>query len=315
MRLYFASDIHGSDTCWRKFLRAADFYDADIAVIGGDITGKFVVPIITEPDGSITATYRGVRRRIENEDDLVQLSKVIGYGGSYSFEITREEYSELELRADLRDELFKRLVLRRVEEWVSLADNQPNGRPCRRLVSCGNDDPLEVDALLDLSQTLEVPEGCAIELDEGIEIIGVGYGNQTPWQCPRDIPEARLAERIEGAVGKSRAPERSIFDFHVPPFGSGIDGAPKLREDLSTQRSPSGDPVIGPAGSTAVRDAILAHQPLLGLHGHIHEAAGVRKVGGTTVVNPGSEYQEGILHGALIETKRGRLQRVQLVSG
>jgi len=36
-----------------------------------------------------------------------------------------------------------------------------------------------------------------------------------------------------------------------------------------------GQMVFAGAGSRAVRNAIEKHQPMLGLHGHIHEAQGV----------------------------------------
>jgi uncharacterized protein len=315
VRIYFVSDIHGSDKCWRKFLRAPDFYGADVAIVGGDITGKFLVPIVTEPDGSVSAVYRGVKRRVRNEQELAELRRLIGFGGSYAFEVGREEHDALEHDAAARERLFLELILRRVAEWVALADEQPSERGCRRLVSCGNDDPLEVDAVLETSSTLTVPEGRAVELDDGIELVGVGYANETPWNCPRDVSEEELADRIAAAISELDDPGRAIFDFHVPPYDSGIDEAPKLRADLSAERTPTGDPIMAPAGSVAVREAILAATPLLGLHGHIHEAAGVKELGGTTIVNPGSEYQEGILHGVLIDVEGGRVRRTQLVSG
>ena len=46
MKIFFATDIHGSEVCWRKFLNAAAFYKADLVVLGGDVTGKAMVPIV-----------------------------------------------------------------------------------------------------------------------------------------------------------------------------------------------------------------------------------------------------------------------------
>jgi uncharacterized protein len=79
---------------------------------------------------------------------------------------------------------------------------------------------------------------------------------------------------------------------------------------------PVGEPKMIPVGSTAVRDAILKYQPMLALHGHIHESSGIRKLGTTTLVNPGSEYAEGILRGALIDLdpEKGLID-VKLVTG
>ena len=56
-------------------------------------------------------------------------------------------------------------------------------------------------------------------------------------------------------------------------------------------------------------------QPLLGLHGHIHEATGVRRSGRTLAVNPGSDYSTGALNGALITLERDKVAAHQLVRG
>ncbi|MBD0289951.1 MAG: metallophosphoesterase, partial [Thermoleophilia bacterium] len=46
MRIFYAGDIHGSERLWRKFLNAAAFYEADVLVLGGDLTGKILVPLV-----------------------------------------------------------------------------------------------------------------------------------------------------------------------------------------------------------------------------------------------------------------------------
>ncbi len=56
-----------------------------------------------------------------------------------------------------------------------------------------------------------------------------------------------------------------------------------------------------PVGSKAIRVAIEKYQPLLGLHGHIHESKASQYLGRTLLLNPGSEYTEGILRGFFIE--------------
>ncbi|HYZ55067.1 MAG TPA: hypothetical protein VE733_16400, partial [Streptosporangiaceae bacterium] len=78
----------------------------------------------------------------------------------------------------------------------------------------------------------------------------------------------------------------------------------------------SGSPVITGVGSVAVRDALRTYQPLLGLHGHIHESRGEARIGRSKSINPGSEYSEGVLRGALItlSAKKG-LRGYQLVAG
>ena len=59
MRIFYASDIHGSDRCWRKFLNSAGFYSADALVLGADLTGKAIVPLVEGADGVVRAQFLG----------------------------------------------------------------------------------------------------------------------------------------------------------------------------------------------------------------------------------------------------------------
>jgi Icc-related predicted phosphoesterase len=316
MRIYFASDIHASEKCWLKFLNTPKFYKADVIIIGGDITGKFIVPIIKQPNGKWTATLHGVQREAASREEVDRLARQIADSGSYSFETTPEEYATYKDDQERIDALFKRLVIERAERWMELAANKLRGSGVRCFVSGANDDFFEVDDVLLRADYVECPEGRVVDLDGGFQLASVGYGNPTPWNCPRDIPEPELADKIEAVARQVTRRERAIFNLHVPPYGTGLDLAPKLDPELRMVMGPSGEPEMIPVGSTAVLDAIQRWQPMLGLHGHIHESKGVKKLGSTTVVNPGSEYGEGILDGALIDLdpKKG-LVRVQLVSG
>lgn len=315
MRIYFCSDIHASRRCWKKFLASAKFYDADIIVVGGDITGKFIVPIVRQPKGYHTAKFMGVERRIENKEEMQQLKLRIADSGQYWSEMTPDEqewYAGDQARVD---ELFHKLVLDRVTEWLVEADEKLRGTGVRCFVSGANDDFLEVDDALKYSEVIEDPNGRVIDLPDGYQILGMGYGNPTPWPCPRDIPEAELAVRIDEAAKGVRDPGKTIFSLHVPPIGTGLDLAPRLDENLQMVVN-GGGPEMIPVGSTATKEAILKYRPLLGLHGHIHESKGVKKLDGIPVANPGSEYGEGILDGLLIDIhpKKG-LRKVNLVTG
>ena len=314
-RVYFASDIHGSDKCWLKFLSAAKYYEADVLMIGGDITGKFIVPIFKKADGSATAEFLGIKRTVDTPKALEKLKTQIANAGQYWIEVTPDEYAFYQEDQTRIDALFKRVVLERVDQWVEIADRRLKGSGVRCLVSGANDDYFEVDDYLRKSETIEVPEGRVIDL-QGFEMLSVGYANPTPWNCPRDISEEELGQRIDDLAGSVRDLNHAIFNLHVPPYGCGLDDAPKLDKNLRVVASGSGAPEMVPVGSTAVRDAILKYEPLLGLHGHIHESRGSRRLGATTIVNPGSEYAEGILTGAIVDlTDDKRLSKVRLVSG
>ncbi len=315
MRIYFCSDIHASRKCWKKFLASAKFYGADIIVVGGDITGKFIVPIIKQPKGHHTARVLGVERRIENKEEMEQLKVRIADTGQYWAEMTPDEqqwYQEDQKRVDA---LFRKLVLERVSAWLEEADEKLRGTGVRCFVSGANDDFLEVDDALKNSDVIEDPNGRVIDLPDGYQILGMGYGNPTPWPCSRDIPEKELAERIDEAARNVRDPGKTIFSLHVPPLGTGLDLAPRLDENLQMVVN-GGGPEMIPVGSTATRDAIRKYRPLLGLHGHIHESKGIKKLDGIPVANPGSEYGEGILDGLLVDIhpKKG-LRKINLVTG
>lgn len=315
MRVYFCSDIHGSEACWRKFLAAPRFYGADVVILGGDITGKFIVPIIRERDGHATAEFLGVQRRTTTAAELATLKRRIADAGQYAFETTPEEHEAIAGQPKAIDALFHRLVLERVEAWLELAEERLHRSGVRCLVSGGNDDFFEIDEALARSSVIEDPNGRRLELADGVEVIGMGYGNPTPWACPRDISEVELMAKIEVLAEELHDPSRAIFNFHVPPYASGLDTAPRLDAKLRMVMTGSG-PEMVPVGSTAVRDAIVRFRPMLTLHGHIHESKGVRRIGPSTVVNPGSEYAEGVLTGAIIEIDRQLgVQDVQLVSG
>lgn len=315
MRLYFCSDLHASDRCWLKFLAAPKFYGADVIVVGGDITGKFIVPIVAQPDGTWTSRYMGVERRLVSRDDVEHLAAMISNAGSYPVEMSLEEYRSYDGRQERIDGLFGVQVLERVRRWVQLADERLANVDARCFVQGANDDFLEVDDVLRTSRRIEVPEGRVIDVD-GFQMLSVGYGNPTPWNCPRDISEEELGERIERLTPEITDMRRAIFNLHVPPLGSRLDLAPRLDADFNVVLASSGEPEIVPVGSTAVRDAIVRHQPLLGLHGHIHESKGIKKLGATIIANPGSEYQEGLLDGVLIDLDPSAgVVNIQLVTG
>ena len=316
MRIYYTSDLHGSEKCWKKFMVTPKHYQADIIIIGGDITGKFIVPIIRLPNGRVEATFMGRKRKCKKEKDIEVLKQQIADTGQYWLDVTQEEYQDYTDNPSKLDEIFDKLITERVAEWVAMADERLKGQNVRCLISAGNDDSYSVDEILEKSETIEVHDGRIIDLGEGFEIFGLSNSNMTPWNCPRDISEDELAEKIENLAGQIKKPDRAIFDIHVPPYGTGIDEAPELTEDMRMVMDSTGTPNMIPVGSTAVKEAILKYQPMLGLHGHIHEAAGIRKLGKTTIVNPGSEYAEGLLRGAVIDLDAQEgLINVNLVTG
>jgi uncharacterized protein len=315
MRLYFCSDIHGSERCWKKFLATPKHYQCDTIVVGGDITGKFVVPIIEDKRGKFKARFAGIDRKVKPGPELDHLTGLIADAGQYWFVTTPDEYAWYGADQDRIDGLFRKLILDRVERWIDMAEDRLGHSGIQVLVSGANDDYFEVDEVLARSSLLQDPNSKVIDLADGFQIAGMGYGNITPWACPRDVSEEELTRRIDEMMAPVADPGRVIMSLHVPPLGSGLDYAPELDEELRAVITAAG-PKMAPVGSTATRDAIATYRPVLGLHGHIHESRGVRDHDGVPVGNPGSEYSEGILGGIVAEfDKRHGLVSTSLVRG
>jgi len=314
VKLFYATDVHGSDRCFAKFVNAGRFYGVDALLLGGDITGKAIVPLVEDGPGRRRAVFLGEEVWVEGSEATDELEQKIANTGYYAHRCTAEEERELATSTVARDELFVRLIVDRVRRWLELAEErlEPLGIPC--LVNAGNDDPRDIDAVIDSSSHVQFLEGRVVELPDGTELASCGYANRTPWDCPRDVEETELSERLEGVASQVRDPQRAIFNFHCPPYDTGIDAGPKLSADLRL-RSGAGGVDMHPVGSTACRAVIERHQPMLGLHGHLHESRGTYKLGSTLGINPGSEYNEGVLRGALVEIKKGKLKNHQFTAG
>lgn len=313
-RLFFATDLHGSDVCFRKFLGAARFYEANVLIVGGDITGKEIIAVLEQANGNYSATIQGRARQATGKEELEKLEQAISDLGSYPYRTNESEMETLSANKSKLDELFSRLMIERLQRWVGLAEKHLKNTNVKCYVCPGNDDKFEIDSVLDSSDYVVNPDGKVIPLDDAHEMISVGYANMTPWRCPRDISEDELNKRIEALVRQVKNLSNCVFNFHCPPFNTGIDTAPHLDENLKPVFK-AGEVEMIPVGSTSIRDAIQRHQPLLGLHGHIHESKGLFKIGRTLCLNPGSEYAEGMLRGALINLHEKGFKNYMLTTG
>jgi Icc-related predicted phosphoesterase len=311
MKMFFATDIHGSEICWKKFLNAAAFYKADLVVLGGDVTGKVMVPIVAH-HGYWEVTVRGERLRLDSREQLQKVEQQLRDRGSYPAIVTGEELDQLNSQ-DAIDQRFNAEMTHSLDRWLDMADGKLRGAiPC--ILNGGNDDIFEIDPILESAPSVTFAEGKVIDLaGSGFTMISMGYTNPTPWDTHREAPEAELAARIDAVAARVPDMSRTVFNFHAPPYGTGLDEAPELDASM---RPTHGGAVMKPVGSTAVRDAILKYQPPLSVHGHIHESRGVAKLGRTRTVNPGSSYGDGVLQAALIDInpKNGKVKYV-LVNG
>jgi Icc-related predicted phosphoesterase len=314
-RIFFVTDIHGSDRCFRKFINAAKFYKAQYLILGGDITGKVMIPIVDMGNGRWFADYLGEKKNMTKLSEVEELEKSMGDSGMYSLRITKSEYDELEHNKEKVDEEFNKAMKNSIERWLRLADERLRDGDTKCYISVGNDDDFVVDEVLKSYKSPKIIycEEEIVTLD-GHEMISLGTSNRTPWNSPREADEQTLKSKIDEMASKLSDPENSIFSVHVPPIDSGIDQAPMIDKTFKPVIR-GGQPVMISAGSSSVREAIMNYKPLVGLHGHIHESKGVYKLGRTVCINPGSEYGQGILRGAIVDLEERKLSDYLLVSG
>src|SRR3954452_7193443 len=252
-RLFFATDIHGSEICWKKFLNAGKFYKADVLVLGGDMTGKALVPITQLPDGTFKATLLQQEFLLRNEDEVRDMERRVGSRGYYPFRTTSEQIAEFAADPAKLDAFFSQQILDVVGKWMALADERLAGTGLRCFVSPGNDDAPEIDEAVKRSSIVQLAEGRHVDLGDGFGMVSTGWSNITPWKTFREATEPDLAARIEAMIPPGINMQRTIFNFHCPPYGTNLDEAPQVDEDLRVKDA--GRALIH-VGSTAVRDAI-----------------------------------------------------------
>jgi Icc-related predicted phosphoesterase len=314
-RLFFATDIHGSDQCFRKWVNAAAVYEVQALILGGDVTGKVVVPLVAAGDGTWQGELHGEPVVAQGEDELEALQKRIRTMGRYDVVMTAGQKAELDSDPALLDGLFHQAMRESLERWRALAEERLAEAGIPSFMMLGNDDFDDLADTIRGSEVVTYAEDGIFELPGGYELASVGYSTPTPWNTPRELSEEDLAARIEDVVGRLKDPRHAVFNFHCPPRDTHLDQAPLLSADLRPVVDASGMRMTS-VGSTAVRRAIEESEPLLGLHGHVHESPAGQKLGTTVCINPGSDYGDGILRGAIVDLDREQgVARWQIVQG
>lgn len=312
-RIFFATDIHGSETCWKKFLNSGKHYEAKVLVLGGDMTGKALVPVVETGPNRWHADLLENRQNFTTEDSVKEFEDSVRRRGYYPFRTDPDEMSELESDEKKRDRLFHTEMLGTVERWMRMADEKLEGSGIQCFLSPGNDDQFEVDEIIAAAKNVELAEGRVVEFGD-FQMVSTGWANRTPWDTYREEDEEDLKKRLAAMTSQvTAAPEKTIYNFHCPPHSTGLDDAPQIGADM---RPKDAGRSTMPVGSTAVRESIEEGQPTLSLHGHIHEARGNTRLGKTLCINPGSSYEQGQLLGAVVDLDGGKkVKRFVLTSG
>jgi len=314
VKIFFASDLHGSNVCFKKFVNGAQFYGADVLVLGGDLTGKAVIPIAEQEDGTFLAFQHGEQVQLKDKTALDEFVKRQGNIGFYPTVISEAEYQSLREDPEAQAALFKRLVLERVREWAEFATSKLNGTEIPLVAIPGNDDFHEIDDILTQAPHFDFHEMQVCEFKGGYQMLFCGGSTPTPWDTEREYTEEQFIARFAELIPQVTDMSRCIFNVHCPPMGTALDACPKLDKNLQVVYE-MGLPAQIHAGCQTVMDVIKEHQPLLGLHGHIHEGRAKINIGKTICINPGSVYPEGILQGAMITLRDGQVTRTNLTQG
>jgi len=313
-RVFFITDVHGSTKCFKKFLNAAKFYKANVLVLGGDLTGKILIPIVDQGNGTYQCSFEGNQVVLKNQADMDALVAKATDAGLYTQLMSKKEFDETSADPNNVKTAFNRAMVGRVADWIRLAEERLGKTDVKCYISPGNDDIFDIDPILSSSQYVINPEGKVVSIDDDHEMITLGYTNHTPWNSPREVDEEELGKKIERMASEVRNMKSAIFNIHVPPIDTLIDKAPMVDENLKVVVRANQVQIIS-AGSSACRKAIESHQPMLGIHGHIHESKGIVKIGRTLCANPGSEYGEGVLRGFLTQITADRIDSYVLTSG
>ncbi len=316
-RIFFSTDVHASEIVFRKFIAAAKFYEADTLIMGGDITGKTVVPIVQDPDGSSHFNFQGQEYEKVTADKLPDLETRVMNAGLYPYRVSPREYDSLRSDDARKASLFDNLMVERLHRWATTAEENlaPLGVKC--YWTGGNDDKQEVlDGVRSTEHFVNV-DGKLVTLESGHEMLSLGWSTPTPWKTPRECSDDEVMAKLVPLISEVRDPSTCIFNVHVPPYDSTLDIAPKLDATVDPPKPivEGGQQVLIPVGSKAVRSTIEKMQPLLMLCGHIHEAKNATQIKRTTCINPGSEYASGILRGAIVNLVKDRVLSYQFTSG
>lgn len=316
LRCYLCSDLHAANRTYRKLLNAIklNVYEAQVVLIAGDLTGKAIVPIVAQGSGRYSASFLGQNYLVETETERQTLENTISDIGYYPYITSVEEVKDLETDAKKMEHLFHQQMVQRVREWIALAEERIGKSGVQFYMMPGNDDDAGVDTAISASSYVINPVGKVIQLNEFHEMISFDHANPTPWHTPREWSEDEYYTHIKQAASGLKQVNRAVFMIHVPPYDSGLDTAPELDKELRP-RVTMGDVLRVPVGSTGVRRVLQELQPLVSVHGHVHEAPGQSKVGKTICFNAGSEANQGILRGYVFDLGKDKLERSFRVQG
>ncbi len=308
-RVFFATDIHGSERCFRKFLNAGNVYGARVLILGGDFAGGPIIPIVRKVDGAYSCWVGGKELRPKSQDEVDSVLRAIRDSGSYPYIVDYQEAQDLDDNVDSKRRLLRELARRQIQDWVELSVGRLRGTGMTCCLPLDTDNIIENERSLEGGGEIVNSRGRVVEIGEGYEMVTPKTSHHWLESDSMQADEDATMKEIESLAAKVKNPGRSIFNIHRPPVNTAIDQTPG---SLTVSRC-CGQLVS--SGSAATRRMIEEYQPLMGVHGHFHESRGVAKVGKTLCFNPGSEYESGILRGLICDLENDSIKSYLLTSG
>jgi Icc-related predicted phosphoesterase len=250
---------------------------------------------------------------METEPDVEKFERRVRGNGMYPYRTTAEEVASISALSESEQERwFEQVMLESFRGWLTMADGRLEGTDTRCFVMPGNDDPPSLEQVIESAAQVESCDEKVVEFD-GYPMLSLGYSNRTPWDSPRELDEDALHERISALAESIGDQIRAVWNIHVPPRDSQLDTAAEIDDDFNVVLI-GRQPHMIPVGSQAVRDTIETYQPLVALHGHIHESPGATRIGRTLCINPGSDYATGRIAGCIVNLRGDRVNH-QFVTG
>ncbi len=214
--IFFATDVHGSDVCCKKFINAGKFYKAEVLILGGDMTGKAIIPLVRQANGSYKVTLLDQETVLTDEDEVARMEKIIANRSYYPMRLEPDQLGELSTRPESIDELFVQHAVETMQKWAEYADQRLKGTGIKCFVCPGNDDMFAIDEVIKASEHLTLAEGRVLEVaDHNVHNPPYGSGLDEAPELDAEL-RPRYAGRSLVPVG-SRA-VKEVLEKYQPPL-------------------------------------------------------------------------------------------------
>src|ERR1044072_5562822 len=190
--VFFSSDIHGSERCWLKFVNAAKVYGATTLIMGGDLSGKAILPIVRRDRDHYQTTFMGQITNFQARD-LPDAERRARFNGLYPYICESSELARLTEDSGYVGQVFRSVISEQLARWLAIARErlEPEGVEC--YVMPGNDDEFFIDEVLANDPYVVNPDMKIVRVGR-YQMLSCSWTPTTPWDSPRECTEEALGE-------------------------------------------------------------------------------------------------------------------------